>query len=101
MIEEAINDPRVDVDAYQGLTVEYARSRGATHLIRGLRAVTDFEYEFQLAKANEYIDQNIDSVFLMSKSDKSFITSSMIMELSDNGVDVSGLVPESVLRRLK
>ena len=101
MIEEAVDDPRVEVDAYEGLTVEYAKYHGATHLIRGLRAVTDFEYEFQLAKANDYIDPNIDSVFLMSKSDKSFITSSMIMELSDNGVDVSGLVPESVLKRLK
>ena len=101
MIEEAVDDPRVEVDAYEGLTVEYAKYHGATHLIRGLRAVTDFEYEFQLAKANDYIDSNIDSVFLMSKSDKSFITSSMIMELSDNGVDVSSLVPESVLKRLK
>ena len=101
MIEEAVDDPRVEVDAYEGLTVEYAKYHGATHLIRGLRAVTDFEYEFQLAKANDYIDPNIDSVFLMSKSDKSFITSSMIMELSDNGVDVSSLVPESVLKRLK
>ena len=101
MIEEAIDDPRVDVDAYQGLTVEYARSRGATHLIRGLRAVTDFEYEFQLAKANDYIDSNIDTIFLMSKTNMSFITSSMIMELNDSGVDVSDLVPESVMKRLR
>ena len=101
MIEEAIDDPRVDVDAYQGLTVEYARSRGATHLIRGLRAVTDFEYEFQLAKANDYIDSNIDTIFLMSKTNMSFITSSMIMELNDSGIDVSGLVPESVMKRLR
>ena len=101
MIEEAVNDPRVEVDAYEGLTVEYAKYHGATHLIRGLRAVTDFEYEFQLASANDYIANDIDTVFLMSKTDKSFITSSMIMELNDNGIDVSALVPESVLRRLK
>ena len=102
MILEAIdNDPRVEVDCFDGLTVEYAKSRGATHLIRGLRAVTDFEYEFQLASANDFIDSSIDTIFLMSKSDKSFINSSMIMELNDQGVDVSDLVPFSVFRRLK
>ena len=102
MILEAVGeDSRVEVDCYEGLTVEYAKSRGATHLIRGLRAVTDFEYEFQLAVANDFIDSSIDTVFLMSKSDKSFITSSMIMELYEQGVDVSDLVPFSVYRRLK
>lgn len=102
MIIEAVdNDPRIEVDCFDGLTVEYAKSRGATHLIRGLRAVTDFEYEFQLAVANDYIDSSIDTVFLMSKSDKSFISSSMILELHQKGVDVSDLVPFSVFRRLK
>lgn len=102
MVEEAVNNnPQVEVDIYDGLTVEYAKQHGATHLIRGLRAVTDFEYEFQLATANDYIDNNIDTIFLMSKNDKSFINSSMIMELHEKGVDVSGLVPESVYKRLK
>ena len=102
MILEALeNNPRVEVDIYDGLTVEYAKKHQATHLIRGLRAVTDFEYEFQLATANDFIDSNIDTVFLMSKNDKSFINSSMIMELHEKGVDVSSLVPESVYRRLK
>ena len=102
MVEEAVNnDPRVEVDIYDGLTVEYAKQHGATHLIRGLRAVTDFEYEFQLATANDFIDSNIDSIFLMSKNDKSFINSSMIMELHEKGVDVSSLVPDSVYKRLK
>ena len=101
MIEEAIDNSKVEVDVYSGLTVEYAKRHGATHLIRGLRAVTDFEYEFQLASANDFIDSNIDTVFLMSKNDKSFINSSMIMELYEQGVDVSSLVPESVCKRLK
>ena len=101
MIKEAVDDPRVEVDSFNGLTVEYARSKGAMHLIRGLRAVTDFEYEFQLASANDFIDSSIDTVFLMSKSDKSFINSSMIMELYEQGVDISDLVPFSVYRRLK
>ena len=101
MIKEAVNDDRVIVDSYNGLTVEYAKKHGANHLIRGLRAVTDFEYEFSLASANDFIDSSIDSVFLMSKAEKSFINSSMIMELYQRGVDISALVPPSVLRRLK
>ena len=100
MIKEAV-DGNVEVEAFAGLTVEYAKAHGATHLIRGLRAVTDFEYEFQLASANDFVDSNIDTVFLMSKNDKSFINSSMIMELHEAGVDVSSLVPESVNKRLK
>ena len=101
MIREAIDDNRVEVDSYKGLTVEYAKKHGASHLIRGLRAVTDFEYEFSLASANDYIDSSIDTVFLMSKAEKSFINSSMIMGLYESGIDVSGLVPPSVIKRLK
>ena len=101
MIKEAIDDERVSVDSYDGLTVEYAKKHGATHLIRGLRAVTDFEYEFSLASANDFIDSSIDTVFLMSKAEQSFINSSMIMELYQKGVDVSSLVPASVIKRLK
>ena len=101
MIKESVNDSRVDVDSYQGLTVEYAKKHGANHLIRGLRAVTDFEYEFSLASANDFIDSSVDTVFLMSKAEKSFINSSMIMELYQNGKDISSLVPPSVLKRLK
>ena len=101
MIKEAINDPRVEVDSFNGLTVEYAKKHHAKHLIRGLRAVTDFEYEFSLASANDYIDSSIDTVFLMSKAEKSFINYSIIMELHQSGVDVSNLVPPSVIKRLK
>ena len=101
MIKEAVNDNRVVVDSSEGLTVEYAKKNGASHLIRGLRAVTDFEYEFSLASANDFIDSSIDTVFLMSKAEKSFINSSMIMELYQSGVDISELVPPSVFKRLK
>ena len=102
MIKEAVEgDSRVIVDSSNGLTVEYAKQHDAQHLIRGLRAVTDFEYEFSLASANDFIDSSIDTVFLMSKAEKSFINSSMIMELHQSGVDVSSLVPASVIKRLK
>ena len=100
MIKETIKQENIEIDLTTGLTVKYAKEHGATHLIRGLRAVTDFEYEFQLANANEYIDKSIDSVFLMSRAENSFINSSMIVELHNSGVDVSHLVPESVIKRL-
>lgn len=102
MIKEAVvNLLNVEVCSDNGLTVEFAKKHGATHLIRGLRAVSDFEYEFQLASANEFIDPSIDMVFFMSRGDKTFISSSMIIEMTKSGVDVSSLVPASVLKRLK
>ena len=99
--ESTANIPNVEVDSYQGLTVNYAKEHGATHLIRGLRAVSDFEYEFQLASANEFADASIDMVFFMARGDKTFISSSAILELYHSGVDISSLVPPSVLKRLK
>ena len=102
MIKEAVKDlSNVDVFADSGLTVKFAKEHGATHLIRGLRAVSDFEYEFQLASANEFVDSSIDMVFFMARGDKTFISSSAIMEMANSGIDVSSLVPSSVLRRLK
>lgn len=102
MIKAAVKGlDNVEVDYTDGLTVKYAKEHGARHLIRGLRAVTDFEYEFQLAAANEYVDQDIDMVFFMARNEKSFINSSTVMQLKENGVDVSNLVPESVIKYLK
>lgn len=102
MIKEATKDIKgVTVDYFDGLTVKYAKEHDAPHLIRGLRAVTDFEYEFQLASANEYVDPDVDMIFFMARGDKTFISSSAIMELVRNGVDVSNLVPESVIKRIK
>ena len=102
MIKEATKDlNNVEVCSDSGLTVKFAKEHGATHLIRGLRAVSDFEYEFQLASANEFVDSSIDMVFFMARGDKTFISSSAIMEMAHSGVDVSSLVPESVLKRIK
>ena len=101
MIKEATADiPNVEVDSSEGLTVKYAKEHGADTLIRGLRAVSDFEYEFRLASANEFADASIDMVFFMARGDKTFISSSAIIELYNNGVDISALVPESVIKRL-
>lgn|SRR5574344_1015230 len=102
MIKDAVKEyGNVEVDSTDGLTVEYAKRIGSKHLIRGLRAVTDFEYEFQLAAANEFIDKDIDMVFFMSHSDTSFISSSTINELYSSGVDISSLVPLSVINGYK
>ena len=101
MIKEATGDLKnVEVYSDSGLTVKFAKEHGATHLIRGLRAVSDFEYEFQLASANEFVDSSIDMVFFMARGDKTFISSSAIMEMAKSGVDVSSLVPDSVIKRL-
>lgn len=101
MIKESITHlSNVEVDSYDGLTVKYAKERHANTLIRGLRAVSDFEYEFRLASANEYADPSIDMVFFMARGDKTFISSSAIIELHNSGVDISSLVPPSVLKRL-
>ncbi len=101
MIKETVKDmPNVEVDSTDGLSIEYAKKVGATHLIRGLRAVSDFEYEFQLNSANNFIDKEIDMVFLMSSGNDSFINSSTIVDMYLNGVDVSSLVPAPVLKGL-
>lgn len=98
MIKKATSGmERVKVDYYGGLTVEYCKKIGVKHLIRGLRAVTDFEYEFQLAAANKYIDPDIDMVFFMSNSSTAFISSSMINQLRKSGADIAALVPASVI----
>ena len=102
MIKDAIKGLKnVDVDATEGLTVAYAKKVGANCLIRGLRAVTDFEYEFKLSAANEYIDSSIDEVFFMSHAETSFISSSTVNELYRSGVDISKLVPASVVKAYK
>ena len=99
MMKEAVKDmDRVTVDATDGLTVDYCLSHGSHHIIRGLRAVTDFEYEFQLAAANRFAGPGVDMVFFMSGSDTAFISSSAINEMEASGVDISPLVPEVVAR---
>lgn len=104
MIKEAIEELHLDgasVDSYSGLSVEYAKNHGAACLIRGLRAVTDFEYEFKLSAANHYIDSSIDEIFFMSHAETSFISSSVVDELYSSGVDISSLVPNSVIKMFK
>jgi pantetheine-phosphate adenylyltransferase len=93
--------PNVSVDSFSGLTVEYARAREAGIIVRGLRAVSDFEYEFKLAHMNAHLAPEIEVVCLMTSSRHSFISSSLIREVASLGGDVDGLVPDHVRDALR
>lgn len=86
----------VEVDAFEGLTIEYAKKRGAKILIRGLRAVSDFEYEMQLSQTNSALCDEIKTVFLTTKPKYNFISSSTIREILQNNGDISKFVPQAV-----
>src|SRR5574344_193948 len=86
----------VEVDAFDGLTVDYAKRKGATVLIRGLRAVSDFEFEMQLSQTNSTLANNIKTVFLTTKPEYNFIASSTVKEVLFNNGDISSFVPEYV-----
>ncbi len=102
MIKESTKHMKnVKVDSYDGLTMRYAKKVNAIALIRGLRVVSDFEYEWKLAAANEFIDNSIEMIFFMAKKETSFISSSSIKELYQNQVDISSLVPKPVIEMLK
>ena len=101
LILDAVSDPRVEVDRFEGLLVEYAKSKGVSVVLRGLRAVSDFEYEFQMANMNRKLAPTIETVFMMTGEDYFYISSNMVREVARMGGDVSGLVPENVLRKLR
>ena len=102
LIKEAVKSMKnVSVDSFAGLTVEYARQIGARFLIRGLRSITDFEYEIQLCQTNHVIAPEIDTVYLSTKPEHNFISSSMVKELSNLNTDVSKFVPKNVVEYLK
>jgi pantetheine-phosphate adenylyltransferase len=96
--------PNVEVDCFSGLLNEYVRERNTNLIVRGLRALEDFEYEFQRALLIKHVDSNIETVFMMTSSEFSFISSSEIKELAKFGGSIRGLVPasleEQVVRRL-
>ncbi len=97
LINESIKDiPNVSADSFEGLTVEYAKRQGAKVLIRGLRAVSDFEFEMQLSQTNSALYDEIKTVFLTTKPEYNFISSSTIKEILQNGGDISKFVPKPV-----
>jgi pantetheine-phosphate adenylyltransferase len=101
MITEAVErDPRVEVDAFEGLLAEYCQRRGATVMIRGLRALADFEYEFQLTHMNRRLAPDVETLFLMTGEESFYVSSSLVKEVALMGGDVSRMVPSSVAAAL-
>ena len=97
MAEQALSDhANVEIRGYSGLTVEYARENGLAVIIRGLRAVSDFEYEFQLANMNRQLTEDVETVFLTPTDKYTYISSTLVREVASLGGDVSGFVSPQV-----
>jgi pantetheine-phosphate adenylyltransferase len=91
----------VEVGSFDGLLVEYARQRQAIAIIRGLRALSDFEFEFQMALMNRHLDSGIETIFVMTKDAYSFTSSRLVKQVSIYGADISSFVPPNVAEALK
>lgn len=102
LAREALSgESRVTVETFRGLTVEYAANRGVCALLRGLRAVSDFEYELQLTLMNRRLNKQLETIFLMTDFQWLYISSTIVKSAAAQGADVSGLVPENVSRALR
>jgi pantetheine-phosphate adenylyltransferase len=100
LLEEAVREhPNVRVGSFRGLLVDHARAQGATVIVKGLRAISDYEYEIQMAQMNQRIGQ-IDTLFMATSPKWSFLSSSLVREVARYGGDVEGLVPDHVRKRL-
>lgn len=101
LIREATKDiPNVEVDSFQGLLVDYARQRQANVILRGLRAVSDFEYEMQITAINRKLEETIETFFMMTNNQYSFLSSSIVKEVAKYGGNVADLVPLPVVHAL-
>jgi pantetheine-phosphate adenylyltransferase len=101
MLQEiAGNLPNVEVDIFKGLLVEYCKGVNANAIVRGLRAVSDFEYELQIALMNKKLNDNLETVFLMTAAENSFVSSTIIKQVSVLGGCIQGLVPDFVAKKL-
>jgi pantetheine-phosphate adenylyltransferase len=92
---------RVVFDSFDGLLVDYAKARSAGTIVRGLRALADFEYEFQFAVMNRRLAPSVDTMFLMTAEENFYVSSSLVKEVAGFGGDISGLVPDGVRRALE
>jgi pantetheine-phosphate adenylyltransferase len=102
LLREVTKDmPNVEVDTFTGLLVEYMHEKGARAIIKGLRAVSDFEYEMQMASINRLLDNKIETFFMMTNNQYSFLSSSIVKEVGKYGADVSSLVPPVVEKALR
>ena len=102
MIRESLKDhPQITIDSFEGLLVNYAKRQKARAILRGLRAVTDFEYEFQLAMMNRRLEPEVETVFLMTGLRWVFLSSSILKEAAFHGGNIEGMVPEIVIKKLQ
>jgi pantetheine-phosphate adenylyltransferase len=103
MINDSFADlqGRVEADSFQGLLVDYAERKHSTVIIRGLRAVSDFEYEFQMAMMNHRLKPQLETLFMMTGESEFYTSSRLVKEVVSLGGNVSGLVPDNVLKMLK
>lgn len=102
LIKEVMQDtPNIHVESSSGLLIEYAKAKNAKVIVRGLRAVSDFEYEMQITSMNRVLDENIETFFIMTKNQYSFLSSSIVKEVAKYGGDVRELVPEAIEKALK
>lgn len=102
LLRDAVQgDPRVEIDSFSGLLVDYARQRNTFVVLRGLRAVSDFEYEFQLANMNRKLEPRLDTLFMMTGEDSFYISSRFVREVATLGGDVQSMVPPNVSRKLR
>jgi len=102
LIKSAIaHEKRIDVKSFDGLLVDFARSVNAKLLIRGLRAVSDFEYEYQMALMNRHLESSLETVFMVPSLDTTYISASLVREVARFGGDVSGLVHPAVAQALR
>jgi pantetheine-phosphate adenylyltransferase len=102
-VDESLPDvaSRVEVSSFDGLTVDYAQRVGAQFIVRGLRAISDFESELQMAHTNRKLDPEVDTVFLMTSLEHAYLSSSLVKEIASFGGDVSQMVPAAAIRRLR
>lgn len=91
------NIPNVSVDIYDGLLADYAKQKNACAIIKGLRAMSDFEYEFQMALTNKKLNPDVETVFLTTSAENMYLSSSMVKQIASMGGDISDFVPEQIL----
>jgi len=102
LVRQSVTElPNVEVDSFEGLLVEYVEANGGQAVIRGLRAVSDFEFEFQLALMNRKLNERVETIFMMPKDTYTFLSSRIVKEIARLGGDVQSFVPPAVVKALR
>ncbi len=98
VIKEKTDLPQIEVEAFEGLLVDFANKKNASIIVRGLRAVTDFEYELQIAQTNHRLDKNLDTVFFTTSVEYSYVSSSVVREIASYGGDIRKFIPDTIVQ---